>query len=598
MADNFDLQSLCAFYDRGYLVPFIGSGMSRPACSDWSTFVTLLERQKRTTGPAAGASTLIQRALFALQALRQDGVNVADAISRAIYCDDAKVPDQAVALASIYWPLICTTNYDDIHLRAKLQFLQEQGSELKLPRVLGRTETDCRELLRHIDFPAGEAIWALQGLLGPRDAGVKQILGDKFDNAQFVQELVVGHAEYRTVANRAPHFRRCFAELFRTRSFLFLGSGLAEPYFVSLFDEIIELTGPPVRPHFALIPEGDTDPEFMRQRYHIICNTYPKDAHQSVAQLLKAFSRHLHGERARPALWGFRAQTQTTFSGHDLTDNFRVVRATMPSPSSLAEGEAIAISCGRGENPTASNEMDRGRGVPLCSAAGQGILERKQPTHNWESDWVVRWTDPKRSYGVVARELIGGSRLLEDQRSPEVIRTSFKDFLSIAQSAKFRRGHLQLLAAGPDRSFEPWVSLVQMARAYGEWFRENGIRATDAIIATVYVVDRGVIALMEGGYVDLARELQGTPIHVNIEVIDSTRRGDRYHMLVDTDKTIGSLVRALRSQRKPFVYAFPTPTKQFSPKPLDEVLNQSVREFGLVSGSTLVIDFREGIKPA
>jgi hypothetical protein len=179
-----------------------------------------------------------------------------------------------------------------------------------------------------------------------------------------------------------------------------------------------------------------------------------------------------------------------------------------------------------------------------------------------------------------------------------VIRTSFKDFLSIAQSAKFRRGHLQLLAAGPDRSFEPWVSLVQMARAYGEWFRENGIRATDAIIATVYVVDRGVIALMEGGYVDLARELQGTPIHVNIEVIDSTRRGDRYHMLVDTDKTIGSLVRALRSQRKPFVYAFPTPTKQFSPKPLDEVLNQSVREFGLVSGSTLVIDFREGIKPA
>ena len=116
-----------------------------------------------------------------------------------------------------------------------------------------------------------------------------------------------------------------------------------------------------------------------------------------------------------------------------------------------------------------------------------------------------------------------------------------------------------------------------MARAYGEWFRENGIRATDAIIATVYVVDRGVITLMEGGYVDLARELQGTPIHVNIEVIDSTRRGDRYHMLVDTDKTIGSLVRALRSQRKPFVYAFPTPTKRFSPKPLDEVLNQSVR---------------------
>jgi hypothetical protein len=597
MAENFDLQSLCSFYDRGYLVPFIGSGMSRPACSDWSTFVTLLEGQKRTSEPAAGASTLIQRALFALQALRQDGVNVADAISKAIYCDDAKLPDQAIALASVYWPLICTTNYDDIYLRAKL-FFQERKRELKLPRVLGRTETDCRELLRHIDFPAGEAIWALQGLIGPRDPEVMKILGTKFDKAQFEQELVVGHAEYRTVANRAPHFRRCFAELFRTRSFLFLGSGLAEPYFVSLFDEIIELTGPPVRPHFALIPEGDTDPEFMRQRYHIICNTYPKDAHQTVTEWLKAFSRHLHGERARPALWGFRAQTQTTFSGHDLTDNFRVVRASMPSPSALAEGEAIAISCGRGENPDAKNEIDRRRGVPLCSDAGRRILERKDLTPDWGSDWVVRWTDPKRSYGVVARELNTGSRLLEDQRSPEVIRTSFKDFLSIARSAKIRKAHLQLLAAGPERSFEPWISLVQMARAYGEWFRENDIGAKDAIIATVYVVDRGVIALMEGGYVDLARELQGTPIHVNIEVIDSTRRGDRYHMLVDTDKTIGSLVGVLRAQRKPFVYAFPTPTKQFSPKPLDEISKLSVREFGLVSGSTLVVDFREGIRPA
>ena len=120
MAENFDLQSLCAFYDRGYLVPFIGSGMSRPACSDWTAFVTALEKQKQTGEPVAGASNLIQRALFALQALRQDGVDIAEAISKAVYCEDAKVPDQAVALASIYWPLVCTTNYDDIYLRAKL----------------------------------------------------------------------------------------------------------------------------------------------------------------------------------------------------------------------------------------------------------------------------------------------------------------------------------------------------------------------------------------------------------------------------------------------------------------------------------------------
>ncbi len=596
MAENFDLQSLCAFYDRGYLVPFIGSGMSRPACSDWSTFVTALEKQKQTGEPAAGASNLIQRALFALQALRQDGVDIAEAISKAVYCEDAKVPDQAVALASIYWPLVCTTNYDDIYLRAKL--LCQQGKpEQKLPWVLGRTETDCRELLRHIDFPAGEAVWALQGLLGPRDAGVKQILGDKFDKARFEQELVVGHAEYRTVANRAPHFRRCFAELFRTRSFLFLGSGLSEPYFVSLFDEIIELTGPPVRPHFALLPEGDTDPEFMRQRYHIICNTYPKDQHGSVADLLGKFASQLRNERARPALWGFRAQTQTTFSGHELTDHFRVVRATMPGPASLAKGEAIAVSCGRDPNHDATNEEERKCGVPLYGA-GPRILEQSKLVHEWKNRFVVRFDAPKRAYGIVARELIAGREASGDRRSPEVITTAFKEFLDVARRKKYRKVHVQLLAAGPDRAFEPWISLVQMARAYGEWYREKNIGGNDAVIATVYVVDPGVLALLEGGYIDIGRELQGTPIHVNVEAINSTRRGDRYHMLTPTDKPISSLFDGLRSQRQPLVYAFPTPTKQFSAKPLDEVKNQSVREFGLVSGSTFVIDFRKADRPA
>jgi hypothetical protein len=589
MAENFDLQSLCAFYDRGYLVPFIGSGMSRPACTDWAKFVELLEGPKPAGEPAGSASTLIQRALFALQILRQEGANIAEAISNAIYCTDAKVPDQAVALASIYWPLICTTNYDDIYLRAKLLC---QKDKAELPRVLGRAETDCRELLRHIDFPAGEAVWALQGLLGPQDPDVEKILGNKFDKAQFEQELVVGHAEYRTVANRAPHFRRCFAELFRTRSFLFLGSGLSEPYFVSLFDEIIELTGPPVRPHFALLPEGETDPEFMRQRYHIICNTYPKDQHGSVANLLKEFASQLGKERARPALWGFRAETGTTFSGHDVTDHFRVVRATMPKPASLAENEAIAISCGRDPNKDATNEEERQRGVPLYGA-GPRILEQPKPNHQWENKFVIRLDAPKRAYGIVARELIEDSATAGDRRSPEAITTAFRKFLDVARSRNYRKIHVQLLAAGPEREFEPWISLVQMARAYGEWYRDNKIAANDAIVATVYVVDPGVLALVEGGYIDIGRELQGTPIHVNVEAIDKTRRGDRYHMLTPTDQPISSLVRTLPSQLKPFVYAFPSPTKHFDPKPLDKVLNKTAREFGLVSGSTLVIDFRK-----
>jgi len=310
MVPNFDLQSLCSVYDRGWLVPFIGSGMSRPACSDWPTLVARLQGQHESDRLITKPSNLIEKALFALQALRHDGRDIPAALADAIYSGDSGIPEQAIALASIVWPLICTTNYDDLYFRAKYDLLHKKCvGTLKLPRLLGRSEADCREVLRHVEFPAGEAIWALQGFLKPRSDEIMRALRGQCDFVQLERELVVGHAEYRTVAHRALHFRRCFAELFRTRSFLFLGSGLAEPYFTSLFDEIIELMGPPVRPHFAVIQESEVNPEFMRQRYHIICRTYPKGEHRAVTELLRDLRQHLLGERARPASWGYTVPT-------------------------------------------------------------------------------------------------------------------------------------------------------------------------------------------------------------------------------------------------------------------------------------------------
>lgn len=47
---------------------------------------------------------------------------------------------------------------------------------------------------------------------------------------RFLADLVVGHAEYSCVINTQIQFRRCFGEVLRQRSFLFLGSSLAEDY--------------------------------------------------------------------------------------------------------------------------------------------------------------------------------------------------------------------------------------------------------------------------------------------------------------------------------------------------------------------------------
>jgi SIR2-like domain len=241
-----------------------------PAYVSWGKLVERLETESGVMKERALENDLIQRALRAVQVLRREGQDIAAALRRALYSSETpELPAQSLALASIFWPLLCTTNYDDIYLRAKLFFLRSLGSErnITMPRLYGRSETDCRRILQQLNFPDGEVIWAVQGLVASIDPSLAALMSDEFNQHQFREELVIGHVEYRKATHRAPHFRRCFTELFRTRSLLFLGSGLTEHYFRSLFDEIIELTGPPPHPHFALVPEDALDPQFMRQQY-------------------------------------------------------------------------------------------------------------------------------------------------------------------------------------------------------------------------------------------------------------------------------------------------------------------------------------------
>lgn len=372
MISGFELKTLTALYDRARLVPLIGSGMSMPACVSWQELVERLETESGVTEERARANDLIQRAMRAVQILRREGQDVAAALRRALYSSETpEIPAQSLALASIFWPLLCTTNYDDVYLRAKLFFLRSLGSEreITIPRLFGRSETDCRRILQQLNFPDGEVIWAVQGLVAPMDPSLAALVDDEFDQRQFAQELVIGHVEYRKATHRAPHFRRCFAELFRTRSLLFLGSGLTEHYFRSLFDEIIKLTGPPPHPHFALVPEGALDPQFMCQQHHIICETYPKQEHSHVTERLREFANYLKQDRARPSSWGYRIESPQRVHRSHSAAHFTVVRAAPPDPQNLRDDEVVAISCGRECLPE-----DGRRGRPLLGRAGAKYL--------------------------------------------------------------------------------------------------------------------------------------------------------------------------------------------------------------------------------
>ena len=583
--------------------------MSMGACVSWENFVCNLEKQCDLQNKNSVRRDIIQRAFFAVQRLRLSGADVASAIEKAVYSDRNHAVPQTTALAKLFWPLVCTTNYDEIYLRAKCP----KDGVPRMLRVVGRSDADCRDVLQHLSFPAGELVWALQGFLRPQDEHIRKVLGSDGNCDGLTNEFVVGHAEYRRVAHRESHFRRCFAEVFRRSSLLFLGSGLAEPYFLTLFDEIIELTGPPVRPHFAIVEDGKIDSSLMRQRYHIICMTYPEGQHGHVACYLEEFSRIVKAARVRPSAWGVRVRSPLWIGRCDTGDSFRVVRGMLPDPRTLPNDQVVAISCGRaalesgnsraaGVDPRAvpaSSEAslpsrpDRGRPIYSQDAA-KAISLPRNCSYNWLGDWTIKWQKPARAYGIIARELVlGSSRSSRDRRSPEAIRVSLFESLKVIKTDGAKTLHVQLLAAGRSRVFQPWVSLVQMARAYGDWIRSE----LGCLDVSLYVVDPAVVGLLHGAFVDLTEHVGGAQFRIGVEMIYESGDIDRYHRFVEDDAVLADLVEGGTAgiDRQPMVFARPIPTFDFSPQPFADVRKMKVREYGLVHGSTFVLDYRSAM---
>jgi hypothetical protein len=509
-------------------------------------------------------------------------------------------PRQALLLASLTWPLVCTTNYDDIYMRAVMA--QRDGV---VPQVFGRSEVDCRRVLQHLNMPVHEALWALQGFLGGQNDTIRDAMPLGFDHAVAEKEIVVGHAEYRRVANRAPHFRRCFAEVFRTRSLLFLGSGLTEHYFRSLFDEIIELSGPPVRPHFAVLREGSVDVDFLLRHYNIVCHTYPVVPHakpdapdDGLVAFLERLCAFIDGERTRASRWGFHLKSPARLTAPTRAPGFTVTRRQLPA--NPGANEALAVSCGRKRDDAAHESL---AGIPMPSRSGLQAAGLSSPAHsNWHdgSCWVVAFTGREHVYGIVARELVDPNQPGEsprDRRSPDAIRRAFHGFLDEMQKLGKQTVYVPLLAAGSRQVFRPWISIVQMARAYGEWHRAqvgNGAAPDNLVDVEVCTDDPGVIAMLQGNYIDLSKSLETARVSLTIEIIHEDNEVLRYHRIVDGKDTLSDILPNVDSIGTPYpaVYALPAVRRQRPPADFLKSLAKTVEDFGLVSGSTLVLDFR------
>ncbi len=281
--------------------------MSRTVCRDWQGMVNALQHAAGMPPDAVDPcrSTddicLIRRADKALEVLRHgQGQETADSVRDALLEDrPSSAPPQTAAIAAAHWPLVMATNYDDLFLAAAHQRAlrrrhykraREEDGRSTPYQVAGRSSSDCHRVLSSLGHPSPPILWALQGFVGGqativipgrdgaeetqvyRDWAVRRLVSGVTSTsvpAQLQHQLVVGHADYRRVALRSESFRRAFAEVFRSRSLLFLGSGLGDRYLMDLFGQIIELVGPSPHPHFAIAPRGEFQLDLLQRDFGI-----------------------------------------------------------------------------------------------------------------------------------------------------------------------------------------------------------------------------------------------------------------------------------------------------------------------------------------
>jgi hypothetical protein len=578
------LPRLLATYEAGRLVPFIGSGMSAGVCTDWSNFVRRLElaahgtqamRQDEETREA-----LIRRANNAVRILRarEPGTFERELAAALIAAPEEQpaVPPQTTALARLWWPLVLSTNYDNCYATA----FQTRFPDAQLA-IVGRTSEDCQRVLNCLSVPGRPLLWALQGYLDVPHRGREARPGDP----DLRKELVVGHEEYRRVTYRDLHFRRAFAEVFRHRSLLFLGSGIQETYLQELFGEVLEQHGPTTRPHYAILPEGEVDADFMLARFQIVVVQYAKGAHDQVRLRLDALAKAVGESPRAPVAWSW-GRIARRGQHWDSIPDLEIVRGPLPAPSSsvAAAEECLAVSAGGSGRAFFFSSGIR------AAMESWGVPAGAQP--KVVSDHLGLYEE-ERVYAVRAR------RPGVDQRSLADI---FEAALALFRHAhgRFRCIRMQLLATGGRdkldvtqakwqvRWFPERFSLVQIVRAWAKWRAEN--INPDCRLA-LYVVQEAVYQDVASGRIDMLELLSCQDIRFFVEV--ATDRGEIERRLFQTlpEKTLGDIVGDLQLSPEHWTFELTPPVSLDDPsvRLLSGNLDLTLGALGVVPGSTLHI---------
>jgi hypothetical protein len=561
------LPMLVSTYQRGHLVPFLGAGMSAPKLTLWKDFLAKLEKHAGSCSDpdkvssdarAQRASTIIQN--------RDGPAGFLATLRDALRTKVQEVPKSTTSLAQISWPLVVSTNYDDLFFYAcRCRHPAEVGDEWPNEmgvEVLGRSPRDCKLVFSSLTGPFDrQYIWHVQGFLGGQFPGRNPEI-DVPSIRALQEQLVIGHAEYRRVTNRAPDFRRCFTEVFNSRSLLFLGSSLKEDYFLNLFGEVLDLCGPSAVPHFAFTKEGEVDANFLADQMNITVCEFRK--WEELPNWLDCLKKEIDKPGARSAGWSFVIEPSPQ------TEPDLEIVTGRQSPEVAGAREAIAFVARRDK-----------KDLPILPDQFKHLaLERPCPI----SDHIFLYPT-SHVYAVTAR-----CRKNDDGRA---VYFAARDLLEEVTATNHAVTTVHLQFSGTGGTVPPIYGFIEVVRTFGEWRARS--RRDDKRIRLILYIQRDVELSLTSGRIDIIELLASRLVRFWVVVISSesqepVRRA--VHFSAGTKlKEVLKIVDVPVDSPRWFVSISPSPRKELSKTTTQSVQHLTLVQVGIVFGSVLILEY-------
>lgn len=559
------LPRLVAAYDQGVLVPFLGAGMSVSACPSWQGLIEGLEGYCSIDSQAASAGTadLVRRGNRAVRLLkRRDHGTFLEAIRATLYPPGKAIPSQTEALAKIWWPLVLTTNYDDHFVTAYNRFQSDERDRLV---VLGRSPQDSQKILSSLSSTSGCLLWALQGYLARRK------------DHPLHPELVVGHEEYRRVTHTAQHFRRAFAEVFRRRSFLFLGSSLGDTYLLDLFGEILEFSGANPLPHYAMVKKGTVDVPFLRSRFNIIALEY--EDHGDLPAWLDTLRAEIDSAGTRPVRWSWSLAASCGVEGAAGPPDLEILRGALPPPGS---GELSVVSVGTGRDGT----------LWVSSGVHETVRSFWPPPVQTPRGYAMQKLGNRFVFGFQKADASGPVPVVainaraddHDRRDLRLIGDAVREMLDWAVENGFRYVRMQVLASGRTAHYPARFSLAETVRAYGRWRRRTG----HPLALRIHLVDVRALLEVAAGRLDVVELLTCEDVRFWVEVVDGHQVLERELVFADCDDSLNGIAERFDVPRAGWTMEVsPRPRPDSKPDAVQDVWEMDLLSVGVIPGATL-----------